>query len=332
MNRFDNAARFGALMGSLAVKQALHVEEGGAGQRTIASTIGRLNPENLVQLILTRKAYTDPTRTLSGELKKDNLENYKKDMMNMSKYDPEALKDTVLSLGGGDFIDDAIYKKDRGENAPWYNRIGGRIMHNPKTSILGKGLGMLASPFNALIPAIGRSSHYNPVSDRAVLYNDEPAIAQHELGHALDFNKLYGLRPGTSESTGATGALERVGKGVARDAYMLSANLPLISLIHEARANEESNEALKATLSDKAYAAQAKRRQEVLPAGYGSYVGGALGGFVPGIGGLGALAGMGAGKLYGLGTAATMPDGEEDSQKSKPKAEKPESGKSKKAA
>lgn len=331
MNRFDNAARFGALMGSLAVKQALHVEEGGAGQRAIASTIGRLNPDNLVQLLLTRKAYTDPTRDLSNSLKEDNLEKYRKDMMNMSKYDPEALKDTVLSLGGGDFIDDAIYKKDRGENDPWYKRIGGRIMHNPKTSIIGKGLGMLASPYNSLLPAIGRSSHYNPVSDRAVLYNDEPAIAQHELGHALDFNKLYGLRPGTSESTGVAGALARAGKGVARDAYLMSSNLPLVSLIHESRANEESNNALKATLSDKAYAAQAKRRQEVLPAGYGSYVGGELGRFA-GLGSVGALAGMGAGKLYGLATAADMPDGGEDSQDSKPKAKKPEGGKSKKAA
>lgn len=293
MNRFEKAA--------------LHVEEGSVGQRLLASTLGRLNPNNLVALALTEKAYSDPTRDLLFRKKKDNLAKYKKDFGNLAKYDPEALKDTVISLGGGNFVDDYLYKKNRGEGDRWYQRLGGRVLQNDKTGPYGKLVGMLQAPYSFLSDA-NRASHYNPFSDRAVLYQDEPSIGQHELGHALDFNKLYGANPGESTQKGITGALVRQAKGVLRDAYMHSYTIPFVNLLHEGRANYLSSQALKATLSPEEYETQARRRTQVLPAGYGSYIGGNLGSLV-GQRGVGALAGIGAGRVYGQLAAMRMPKG-----------------------
>lgn len=290
------------------VKAALHVEEGSVGQRLLASTLGRLNPNNLVALAMTDKAYSDPTRDLLFRKKKNNLAKYKKDFNNLAKYDPEALKDTVISLGGGNFIDDYLYKKNRGEGDRWYQRLGGRVLQNSKTGPYGKLVGMLQAPYSFLADA-GRASHYNPFADRAVLYQDEPAIGQHELGHALDFNKLYGANPGTSDQKGISGALVRQAKGVLRDAYMHSYTIPFVNLLHEGRANYLSSQALKATLSPEEYETQARRRTQVLPAGYGSYLGGNLGSLV-GQRGVGALAGIGAGKIYGQLAAMRMPRGD----------------------
>ena len=166
---------------------------------------------------------------------------------------------------------------------------------------------MIQAPYSFLADA-GRASHYNPFADRAVLYQDEPAIGQHELGHALDFNKLYGANPGTSDQKGISGALVRQAKGVLRDAYMHSYTIPFVNLLHEGRANYLSSQALKATLSPEEYETQARRRTQVLPAGYGSYIGGNLGNLV-GQRGVGALAGIGAGKIYGQLAAMRMPRG-----------------------
>lgn len=275
------------------LKKSLYIEEGQPVSRLAASTIGRLNPLNLPTLLLTENAYTDPTRTLTQEFKKDRFKEHERNARLIEKYNPEALKDTVVRLGGVDSVDDLLWKKDRGENLPWYKRIGGRVLQNPKTGLIGKLLGYPSTFISNIQTPLSRASHYNPITDTVAEFMDEPAVTQHELGHALDFNTLYGLNPGKGSM------LNRAGKGFLRDAYALFNHpyLPrFLTLLPEARANLLSDAALKHALGEnsKKYKETNLRRQEVLPAGYGSYVGGALP--IPG----GPLLGMGLGKLYGI--------------------------------
>lgn len=276
------------------LKLALHVEEGGPISRLTASTVGRLNPLSLMNLILSRNTYVDPSRKGVFWKDEEKFNKNKEEAELIAKYDPEALKDTVVRLGGTDIIDDLFWKKNRGENDPWYKRVGGRTIHNKKTGPITKILGIPGVALNSLVSPVFRSSHYNPVTDTIGEFANETPILQHELGHALDHNTLYGLRPGAE----GDGFFKRLGKGLAHDLYNVSYGLmPASTLVQEARANSLSHAALKKVLgenSDK-YKEHVKRRWEVLPAGFGSYLGGLTLGMP--------IQGLALGKGFGMAVA-----------------------------
>lgn len=299
-----------------AVKQAIAVEEGGPISRVTASTLGRLNPLTLQSLLATSKAYSDPSRNLLGQRDEDRVKKHEETARLMEQYDPEALKNTVLRLGGTDVVDDLLYQKERGRNLPWTQRIGGRVWQNPHTSIVGKALGTVSTPIQNLITVLTRGSNYNPYTDVATVYQNDDPVTEHELGHALDFNKLYGVRTGDAGS-GFGNFMKRQGKGVLRDLYTAGYQaLPPLRLLHEARANIESQKALNKSLQDspETLARRNKRRLEVLPAGYGSYIGDAV---VPGIGG---LPGMAVGRAIGqvLGQAYDQSKKTKNQERKKP--------------
>lgn len=282
-------------------KEAIDVEEGGPVSRVTASTLGRLNPLNLQLLLATRRAYSDPSRDLLLKKDEERLRRHEETAKLMEQYDPEALQNTLVRLGGTNIVDDLFYQKDRGRNLPWTKRIGGRVWHNPHTSIAGKAIGTVATPLQSLLTPLMRASNYNPYTDVASVYQNEDPFVEHEIGHALDFNKLYGMRTG-GEGGGFRNFMKRQGKGALRDLYTAGyQRLPLLRLLHEARANIESQKALNAGLKDRPEELVARniRRLEVLPATYVGYAGDALG---PNFG---SLMGTAIGKRIGMRAADT---------------------------
>ena len=291
IEKLARAEKFGAAM----VKRAIHVEEGGLPSRLVASTIGRIG--GLPNLILSGNALTDPSRSITQKFLPERFDEHKRQAELISEYDPKALKDVVLRLGGVNTIDDIIWKKDRGENLPWYKRIGGRVLHNPQISIPNRLLHMPITLLGNLLTPLLRASHYNRASNSIAEFMHEPAVTQHELGHALDFNTIYGLNPGE----GSLG--KRSLKHILGDAYEAAYfTIPGANLIHEARANMLSDAALRKVLGagSKEYRQNAIRRAEVLPAGYASYVGNLV---TPALGG---LPGMIIGKQIGRQMAADL--------------------------
>ena len=276
-------------------KTSIHVEEGGPISRIAASTLGRVG--GLTNLMLTGNALKDPSRSLFHKYLPDRFEEHKHDaelIANSSDDNREALKDTVLRLGGTNTIDDIVWKKDRGDNLPWYRRLGGRVLHNQKVSLPMRLIGMPQTLVTNAITPLLRASHYNRMSDTIGEYMHEPAVTQHELGHALDFNSLYGIKPGKGNMA------SKPLKGLAGDLYHASYfMIPGANLVHEARANSLSDDALKKALgaNSKEYKQNAIKRTRVLPAGYGSYVGTLA---------ANPIAGMIAGRAYGAVQAAKL--------------------------
>jgi hypothetical protein len=272
-------------------KVALDVEPGGLPSRMTASTLGRVG--GLLNLILTRRALHNPQAPGNAEKHKETAESFE-------RVEPEALKDVVLRLGGTRTVDDVLLKKNRnGEQDPWYKRLGGRVWHNPHTSVLGKAYGSLATPLANVGAALQRGSHYNPFTNAIAQYMDEPAVTEHELGHAIDFNTIMG-KPSKH-------FLTRQMQGIGRDAYSAAYMQPFVpaaKLWHEGQAN-----ILSARTMHKAYADRPEeererqiRRWEVLPAGYGSYLGNAINPASA----LPTLAGILGGKVLGMGVGAGM--------------------------
>jgi len=305
-------------------KKALYVEEGGPISRLVASTVGRVNPGSLPNLLLSKNTYVDPSRKGIFWKDEEKFNKNKEEAETIAKYDPEALSDTVVRLGGTNLIDDLIWKKNRGENDPWYKRVGGRTFHNKKTGLISKLLGAPGVLAASLTTPLVRGSHYNPVTDTISEYANEHAILQHELGHALDHNRLYGIRPGSKDD----GFLKRQAKGLAHDLYSVSYGLnPVSMLLQEARANQLSHRALEEVLGKDSpeYKERVKRRWEVLPAGFGSYLGGLTMGMP--------LPGLVAGKVLGMaaGKGQELED-QEAERKAKEESDSQEKPKIRKAA
>lgn len=309
--RSDLMAIGGKTAGSLDAlflgKQALHVDQGGGVSKALANTIGRVNA--LPLLAISGKALNTPNEEKHQELGK-----------RFDSASDGALKDTVLRLGGTNMVDDILWKKEHGdEKLKWHQRIGGRTWQNPKTSLPGKALGTLAVPLADLFSSLRRSPHYNTLTDVAHQFTDEPAIAEHELGHAMDFNTMYGLNPGESPHKGVKGWLHRQGKGLLHDGYALGTNAPGLNLWPEAMANINAvnlHQKSKHMMPEDEAREHEIRQVETLPASYGSYVGGATG--------IGGLAGMLGGKAFGLLAGKSMR--ESDATKKKEQDQPPKDG------
>lgn len=297
----SQAYRFGQF-----VKQAITVERGGLPSRALASTVGQLGGVASGLPILTLKSHVNPTdwEGASGGWNEADISPTDERAMKlkqlaeaMQRANPQELGTHNVVLGGTRFTRDIP-----------------RIMSNRRTSLIGKGLGLATYPLTAALMNSVRGSHYNPFSDTTHLYGNSPATLTHELGHAIDFNE----RP-VPKGKGVGGWLKRQGGGLLRDGYTLSRALSPLMLYQEAAANIKSEDALRKAYKDDPQALNKilDERQKVLPAGMGSYLGSLAGPMGP-------LAGLAAGKLYGLSQSAAsggkyVP---EDKKPSKTKARK----------
>lgn len=295
-------------------KKAITTTRGGIGSRLMANTLGRLNPRSLFNLILTSKAYHDPSKTEQRRRQHEITAKL------LEKIHPDALKHTKLRLGGMDLIDDILWKKENpGEPLPWYKQLGGRVLHNPRSGPIGKILGYPGTALGTLYANLSRASHYNPATDVATIYAHDNPVTEHELGHAIDFNRLFGWGKVDPK------LFKRIGKGTVRDLYGRATQIPPLFLWPEAQANLRSSRALEQALGESTprWHRRQERRWEVLPAGYGSYLGGAVAPLFP----PGPLVGLIGGKAYGLAHGHELErrhrKDEEEAQKQK-KPAKPE--------
>ncbi len=117
-------------------------------------------------------------------------------------------------------------------------------------------LGTLSVLGETILPGrLFGGDHFNPYTNTIHIYSDVPAVAVHEAGHSKDF-------------------AQREWKGTYAAVYLL----PGAPLYHEAQA---TNDALGYLLTESDEQTQ-KDAYEILYPAYGTYVGGALGGFVGG--------------------------------------------------
>jgi hypothetical protein len=128
-----------------------------------------------------------------------------------------------------------------------------RIARNPRMSAPIRMLAMLLSPLDSMKASLTRSDHYNPASETVTLFHKDPAILQHELGHARDFSKMR--HPGL---------------------YMLARTVPGVPLIQEARASRfgtkaEVKRTEKEDLKDRLK--KLRRTNRILGGAFGTYVG-----------------------------------------------------------
>ncbi len=251
-------------------KAAIAVERAGLPSRVLSSTVGRIGGAPM--LLMGLDQLRDPTQwqgkdksvldrnIASSDTRALALKQLAEDM---AKARPQELGGHTVVLGGTNLTRDIP-----------------RILRNPRTSILGKALGIGTYPAQALQMALARGSHYNPFSDTSHIYGNSPAVLSHELGHAIDFNRLPVPQYSKDKSKVLT-FLKRQGLGAVRDAYAASRSIPIpfaaapIILAQEALANRESEKALKDTYKNDPEKLQAilKDRTAHLPGGYASYMG-----------------------------------------------------------
>jgi hypothetical protein len=273
------------------------IHEANPVAETISGSLGRLGALLNLSPIMSLSTLQDPDKAKAEDVYET-----------MKKVRPQELGNTRVNLKGPNFSND-IY----------------RTLMNPRSSVLGKGLGMLGLPL-AWTSMLTRGNHYNPYSDSVGLYADNKGIESHELGHAIDFNKR---KP-------ADKWLKRQGQGALRDAYGmlygLSLGTPIPAYLwHEAQANMKSWKALQEAYKDDPIKLKEMEaiREKVLPAGMGSYIGHAAS--RAGAPMIGPLTGMIGGKLYGMAKGHNAskelelmkkaPKHDEDKEKDKDKKE-----------
>lgn len=284
-------------------KCAISVERGGAASRALSSTIGHVGAFP-VATMLSLRSHVNPTQIqgASGSYFDKNIspddtraQQHIQLAKDMERANPEELKDTLVYLGGPNLINE--YK---------------RLYKNPRVSLPGKLMAGLTLPISTLLTNFARGSAYHPGTDSVYLMGDKPGVLTHELGHAIDFNTgpVPEQKPGESNFKYW---LRRQGRGLIRDAYGMGRAVPgiggLLALPQEEAANRLSLENLQ-----KAYAKDPDKlnkilhdRQKVLPAGMGTYAGGAAsilaGPMAPLVQAPLAIAGGLGGKIYGLAQA-----------------------------
>lgn len=298
----DNAAEFykaAAATATGATKTALEVSRGDLPSRALASSVGHVGGLMSGLPIMSLRAHEDPTdwvgasgSILDSEInpKDTRAQKLKALAQKMETVNPQELGDHRVVLGGTQLTRDIP-----------------RIFTNPRTSLLGKALGVVTYPVNAAMGNLLRGSHYNPFTDTSHVYGNSPAVLSHELGHALDFNADPVPEYSDRENSVLTW-LRRQGYGLKRDAYMLARAFSPIMLRQEFRANELSEKNLRKALKDNPELLNEvfDDRQRELPVGIGSYLGVSAAPFLGPVGPYAPLAGMIAGRAYGHAAADQM--------------------------
>ena len=274
------------------LKNAAELGNPGLLSNAVSNTVGRpLNALNLMGPIV------GGTASFQNPQIKGRLPKYQEIVEQFDEERPEELQGTKVRLGAPNLVDDLFWKQDSSGEEPWYDRVGGRVWHNPRTSLLGKTLGTVNTPIVEALTTLLRAPHYNPFTDAVNDPWNSSAVVEHELGHAIDWNK-HQLPTGWKKYP------ERLAKRLGRDAYTLAYALPFGNLWHEAKANIESRKVLndllkKKKITPEQYRERITERGRRLPAGYGSYIGAN----VPIGAGLGPLVGAAVGRTAGPGIA-----------------------------
>ncbi len=273
-------------------KAAAHMGEHGLVGSAVADTAGRamtaLQPTQW--LAAGTSAFKNPQNHMSEH----------EDAMNtLAKARPNELSDTELRLGAPNLWQDMAWKSERdGEDLPWTQQIGGRIMQNKRTGPLGKTVGYATAPIRHLVASLLRMPHYDSASDTAHNMYDNRSMTEHVLGHAINFNSANG---GKAPKT----MLGRAAAGTKRDLYGALNALPFGAAYMAHRANQESDTALMDALPKDQYLDRAEDRRKTLPAIVGGNAGVSLGALasplVPGVplASIGAIAGAASGRSTG---------------------------------
>lgn len=241
----DYYTNFYKLANSL--ETGLDVELGSGSMRGIADSVGMAGSVlNLLPVVVKNNLKSPYDEKLYRDLPSDAnkyqiLENdergnlYKSLADMMYDADPESLSDTKVYLGGPAILD----------------RLK-RVWKNKRTGVLAKLFGTIGSPASSIVSALHRSDHYDPLSDSVALYSDNPAVLTHELGHAIDFNKLRNPakdKDATTRIGKILKVLKNEVKAVPRDIYTFQKILtgkvaPYTTLYQETMANKRSLDTL----------------------------------------------------------------------------------------
>lgn len=245
-------------------KQAVSFEEPGDISRFTSSTLGRAL--SIPNFLVTPRAWRNPSGIDSDSERGDREKVYKQLASALEKTDAnKSLEDVAIRLGGTN---------------TWSNLK--RIWGNKRTTLPIKLLATPLQPIADIFHSISRGDNYSPVTNTIDLYNDDPGIFTHQIGHALDFNSV----PSEEKS--------RLSNRIMRDLYGFTRSIPFVApLVPEARANEKSYSSLKKNLSPEALAAVTSFREPALSADWGAVMGSSVGG------GYGALPGAVIGRVVG---------------------------------
>jgi len=159
------------------VKEALEVlDKDPWYKRPVSSTIGRIMDPLTALIVGSGRSLWGTEEGLDAGMDISDIA----DVVNKYKKKKE-LEDTAISLGS---------------SAPLTKLK--RIWGSKRNSLLAKLFGTIFLPVNEVTSALTRADHYDPLADLAVIYHNEPAIVEHELGHAIDFKQtdnplLYSL-------------------------------------------------------------------------------------------------------------------------------------------
>lgn len=282
-----------------AVKQALSSGAGGGLGDLTGATLGRVlgAPGVLYSTDFFRDPSAHGRREAADELAQD-----------VADVRPQELSDTLLRYGSSDIVDDMFWKRERGgESLPWYRRLGGRLMQNPRTSLLGKLTGLISTPAYSVISPLLRNSHYNSATDVVNQAFGSESKLTHNLGRAIDFNKR---KPSDNW-------LRRQGQGLLRDGYSGAQVLPF-GLWHTAAGNRKSEQALREAYQQnpERLIELLKKRQGDLPAQVGEQLGESIGNPFA------ALVGAAIGKAYGLSQKGEVEKEEQARSAQKDQSEK----------
>lgn len=262
------------------LETGLDTELGSASSRVLADSCGRLqslinlapvvvknnlkNPYDQTKYIRLPKGVSRYQLQESDE--KGNL--YKSLADAMYDKDPENLSDTKLYLGGASILD----------------RLK-RVWKNRRTTLLAKLVGTGLTPLESFSSNLLRADHYDPLSDSVALYSDNPAVLTHELGHAIDFNKLRNPAKdpeATSRLAKVWRAIKNEIKSTPRDLYafqkaFMGRIAPFTTLYQETAANKRSLDNINKLKEEHPELVDAikKLRTKQLPAAWSTY---ALGG------------------------------------------------------
>jgi hypothetical protein len=150
-------------------KQAATLERGGIATRIPAHFLG--GALNTLELAPVVTGDLSPYRAGKMEEERELLER-------MEEEYPQELSNVKVISGGGTRALDTIR----------------RHFTNPRTTVLGKTVGLPMTLASALAGGLFRQPLYSPYADEVYSPWDNPGVLSHELGHAVDYNSKPGKR------------------------------------------------------------------------------------------------------------------------------------------